>query len=101
MVNLVDGQDRGGGVIERRGKSLGGDVDDDPEDEGRVLPHGPVVADADRLSQRRGSTESAPVTSTRQKSQTWPTQTAQAWFFFRSDLPRLGFVKRGATSRAR
>ena len=50
-MNLVDGQDRGGGVIERRRESLGGDVDDDPKDEGRVLPHGPVVADADRVSQ--------------------------------------------------
>jgi hypothetical protein len=33
MVNLVDGQDRGGGVIERRREFLGCDVDDDPEDE--------------------------------------------------------------------
>ena len=40
-MNLVEGEDRRGRVVDRRGKPLGGDIDDDPKSERRVLLHGP------------------------------------------------------------
>ena len=52
VMDLVDGQDRGGRVVDRRREPLGGDVHDDPEREGRVLLQGAFLAEGDRLAQR-------------------------------------------------
>ena len=54
MVNLVDGEDRGGRVVDGRRKPLGGDVHHDPEHEGRVLLQGAFLTHGDRLAQGVG-----------------------------------------------
>ena len=51
MVNLVDGKNRGSGVIDRWRQPLRCDIYKNPKHEGRVLLHGSFVADAYRLPQ--------------------------------------------------
>ena len=50
-MNLVQGENGGGRVVDRRRKPLGGDVHNDAKGEGRVLLQGAFLADGDRLAE--------------------------------------------------
>ena len=66
VMNLVDGQDRGGRVVDGRRKSLGGDVHHDPQRKGRVLLQGAFLTHGDRLTQGAGR-QGCPALKTRNK----------------------------------
>ena len=51
LVELVDGHDRRGGIIDRRRERLEGEVDQDAERKGRVLVHRPLVRQDHRAEQ--------------------------------------------------
>ena len=44
VMDLVNRQDRGSWIVNRRGERLGRDIHDDPESKSRVLLHGPFLA---------------------------------------------------------
>src|SRR5262249_43057991 len=54
VVDLVQGQDRSGRVVDGGGKPLVGDVHKDAEGKGRVLLQGPFLAHGDRLVEGLG-----------------------------------------------